>query len=125
MFGSVPLEVSIYKAYGADEELAKTMSALFRACHVTFIEPIKEIIKQAKYPHTFQYLAFAMLLKGDTEMARHYLKRAIETGAEPLVQTILSNLDKVQEILTKARRDIDAWRRTPLYQREPLESLLV
>ncbi len=104
------LEVSTYMKYGASRELADEMSGVFGPLGWSPLNrDLFHRIKNAKSNLDYQYLAFSMLLKGNTNEARKYLNRANMLSNQ--YDFLLQNLDKVQKIITLSKEEFDKLRK--------------
>ena len=119
-------EVKIFERHGADGRLAQIMSKLFGPLGYSPTKTLNERIQQARRALDFQYLAFDMLLKGETEQARQYMQRAAELDPKRAGnrQEIINNIHEVQKIITASRTDFDR-RRVEKYGLKPFEDYLV
>lgn len=118
-------EINTFMKYGAVKRLAIIMGGLFGPIGYSPVTGnLSERVQQADDAQDFKYLSFAMLLKGDTEQAGRYMKRAVEMDPTSQKQTILDNLDRVQGIVATSRADFDELR-TRKYRTPPLEQYLI
>jgi len=117
-------EINIFIKHGADKKLARVMSGLFGPIGYSPVTgTLDQRIQQADDALDFQYLSFAMLLKGDTEGARQYMQRAVELDSTPKRRIILENIDEVQRIITASKDEFDQLRKK--YHSRPFEDYLV
>lgn len=112
--------VSMYMKYGADEKLARYMSLLFSPLKFSPTGTFDERIKQAQVTTDFQSLAFTMLLKGETEQARVYIKKALDyltsrgttilditSGTIHGLEVIYGDIQEVQRVVTASKDDFN------------------
>lgn len=121
-------EISIYRKHGAVNGLAESMAKLFGAIasHPIYsLEERKENAGRIKAHHLYQHLSFDMLLLGETEQAKEYMQDAVNTSAGllwPYMMSILDNINKVQEIITSSKDELNNAREK--YNLPPLEHYL-
>ncbi len=126
--------VSAYERHGADKKLAFAMEVIFEG-YFQASGSLEEIAASAQSalsgkdnnlslwgvsgPHASYYemLGFVMMVKGDKELARHYMQKAVELQPRDIV---LANFDLAYDVLQAALPDLNRIR-AERYEKEPFE----
>ncbi len=112
--------IATYMRHRAKKYLAEKMDLLFRPLTYIPISNLDREVQKAITPSDFWRVAFARLLRGETQQARRYLQgaSALDHATYGLVKIILDNLDEVQQIVTASRDDFNKLR-VEKYRRRP------
>lgn len=126
-------ESSLYVKHGAEENLADVMTKIFQAIpnslnpqksRITLSKEYQDMLNQpytearanqaADISSNYAYLGFLELIRGNRNIARGYMRTALEMAVEGWtptkhdnIQKILDNLESTQKILKAAKDDLN------------------